>query len=253
MTSAPTDKVVLVTGGSRGIGAATAKLAAEKGYDIVVNYAGNYAAAKDVTDYAKNLDRRALAVKADVSDEAQVLAMFDEIDKAFGRLDALVNNAGVVGLDSRVEAMTADRLKHVFGINVIGSFLCAREAIKRMSMAHGGKGGHIVNVSSAASRLGAATTQVDYAATKGAIDVMTKGLALELGGEGIFVNAVRPGLIDTDIHATSDIADRAQTLASTVPIGRAGSAGEVADVILWLMSEQASYVTNSIIDVAGGR
>ena len=253
MTSALTDKVVLITGGSRGIGAATAKLAAEKGYDVVVNYAGNHAAAKDVTDYIEGLGRRGLAVKADVSDEAQVLAMFDEIDKVFDRLDALVNNAGVVGMDSRVDAMTADRLKHVFGINVIGSFLCAREAIKRMSTAHGGKGGHIVNVSSVASRLGAATTQVDYAATKGAIDVMTKGLALELGGEGIFVNAVRPGLIDTDIHATSDIVDRSQALASSVPIGRAGSAGEVADVILWLMSEQASYVTNSIIDVAGGR
>lgn len=247
------NKVVLVTGGSRGIGAATAKSAAAKGYDVVINYAGNITAAKEVAEHIKNLGQRSLIVKADVSDEKQILDMFEAIDSEFGRLDALVNNAGVVGNDSRVDAMTAERLTHVFNINVIGSILCAREAIKRISIVHGGRGGHIVNVSSAASRLGAPGSQVDYAATKGAIDVLTKGLALELGSEGIFVNAVRPGLIDTDIHASSDIVDRAQTLASSVPIGRAGSAQEVADVILWLMSEQASYVTGSIIDVAGGR
>ena len=253
MESPGQSKVVLVTGGSRGIGAATAKSAAENGYDVIINYAGNNAAAQHVADSVQASGQRSLIVKADVSDEAQILDMFSAADKAFGRLDALVNNAGVVGPDSRVDAMTADRLRHVLNINIIGSILCAREAVKRMSTKHGGSGGHIVNVSSAASRLGAPGSQVDYAATKGAIDVFTKGLALEVGGEGIFVNAVRPGLIDTDIHASSDIADRAQTLASTVPIGRAGSAQEVADVILWLMSEQASYVTNSIIDVAGGR
>ena len=245
--------VLLVTGGSRGIGAATALLAAERGYAVAVNYAHNSLAADEVVRQIRASGGQAMAVQADVGVEAQVVAMFKRIDAKLGPLTALVNNAGVVDVASRVDEVTTDRLRRLFDINVLGSFLCAREAILRMSTRHGGTGGCIVNVSSVAARLGGAGQYVDYAATKGAMDTFTIGLAQEVANEGIRVNAVRPGIIDTDIHASGGQPDRAGRLAPLVPMRRAGSATEVAQSILWLMSEQASYSTGAFIDVAGGR
>lgn len=246
-------KVVLVTGGSRGIGAATALLAAERGWSVAVNYSTNSLAADEVVRQIRAAGGHAIAVQADVGDEAQVMAMFARVDAKFGRLDALVNNAGVVDVAQRVDGMTAQRLKRMFDINVIGAFLCAREAVRRMSTRHGGEGGSIVNVSSAASRLGSPNQYVDYAASKGAIDVMTIGLAKEVATEGIRVNAVRPGLIETEIHASGGMPDRVRELAPQVPMQRGGSAREVANAILWLMSDEASYTTLSLVDVSGGR
>jgi NAD(P)-dependent dehydrogenase (short-subunit alcohol dehydrogenase family) len=247
------DEVLLVTGASRGIGAATARLAARRGYAVAVNYSSNREAADAVVrDIAKG-GGRAIAVQCDVADEAQVLAMFDRVDGELGRLTALVNNAGVVDVSQRVDEMSLARLERMFGINVIGSIVCAREAIKRMSTQHGGRGGAIVNVSSAASRLGSPGQYVDYAAAKGAIDAFTLGLAKEVAAEGIRVNAVRPGLIDTDIHASGGIPDRVQRLAHQVPMQRGGTAEEVAEAILWLLSPEAGYVTMSLLDVSGGR
>lgn len=245
--------VLLVTGGSRGIGAATALLAAERGYAVAVNYAHNSLAADEVVRLIRASGGQAMAVQADVGVEAQVLTLFKRIDAKLGRLTALVNNAGVVDVASRVDEVTTDRLRRLFDINVLGSFLCAREAILRMSTRHGGAGGSIVNVSSIASRLGGAGQYVDYAATKGAIDTFTIGLAQEVATEGIRVNAVRPGVIDTDIHASGGQPDRAGRLAPLVPMRRAGSAKEVAQSIVWLLSEQASYTTGALIDVTGGR
>ncbi len=245
--------VLLVTGGSRGIGAATALLAAERGYAVAVNYAHNSLAADEVVRLIRASGGQAMAVQADVGVEAQVVAMFRRIDAKLGPLTALVNNAGVVDVASRVDEVTTERLRRLFDINVLGSFMCAREAILRMSTRHGGAGGSIVNVSSVASRLGGAGQYVDYAATKGAMDTFTIGLAQEVASEGIRVNAVRPGIIDTDIHASGGQPDRAGRLAPLVPMRRAGSATEVAQSILWLMSEQASYSTGAFIDVAGGR
>ncbi|HZY16070.1 MAG TPA: SDR family oxidoreductase [Ramlibacter sp.] len=247
------DEILLVTGGSRGIGAATALLAARKGYRVVVNYASNEAAAQDVVRAIRAGGGTAAAIQADVADEGQVLAMFARIDQEFGRLTALVNNAGVVDQPQRVDEMSLQRLKRIFDINVIGSFLCAREAVRRMSTRHGGPGGAIVNVSSAASRLGSPAQYVDYAAAKGAIDVLTQGLAKEVGGEGIRVNAVRPGLIDTEIHASGGLPDRVKELAHLVPMQRGGSAEEVAQAIVWLLSPEASYTTMSLVEVSGGR
>jgi len=247
------DEVLLVTGASRGIGAATARLAARRGYAVAVNYSSNREAADAVVrDIAKG-GGRAIAVQCDVADEAQVLAMFDRVDGELGRLTALVNNAGVVDVSQRVDEMSLARLERMFGINVIGSIVCAREAIKRMSTQHGGRGGAIVNVSSAASRLGSPGQYVDYAAAKGAIDAFTLGLAKEVAAEGIRVNAVRPGLIDTDIHASGGIPDRVQRLAHQVPMQRGGTAEEVAEAIVWLLSPEAGYVTMSLLDVSGGR
>jgi NAD(P)-dependent dehydrogenase (short-subunit alcohol dehydrogenase family) len=245
--------VLLVTGGSRGIGAATALLAAERGYAVVVNYAHNSLAADEVVRQIRASGGQAMAVQADVGVEAQVVAMFKRIDAKLGPLTALVNNAGVVDVASRVDEVTTDRLRRLFDINVLGSFLCAREAILRMSTRHGGAGGSIVNVSSVAARLGGAGQYVDYAATKGAMDTFTIGLAQEVANEGIRVNAVRPGIIDTDIHASGGQPDRVGRLAPLVPMRRAGSANEVAQSIVWLLSEQASYTTGALIDVAGGR
>lgn len=247
------EQVLLVTGASRGIGAATALLAAGKGYAVAVNYAANSAAADAVVAEIRAAGGKAVAVQADVAREEQVLAMFRQIDTQLGPLTALVNNAGVVDVTARVDEMSVARLKRMFDINVIGSMVCAREAIRRMSTRHGGPGGAIVNVSSAASRLGAPGQYVDYAAAKGAIDAFTIGLAREVGAEGIRVNAVRPGLIDTDIHASGGIPDRVRQLAHQVPMQRGGTAQEVAQAIVWLLSPEASYTTMSLIDVSGGR
>ena len=246
-------QLVLITGGSRGIGAATALLAARQGYAVAVNYSANSLAADEVVRQIRQAGGQAMAVQADVAIEAQVVAMFEKIDAKFGRLSALVNNAGVVDQTTRVEAMTLARLQRMFEVNVFGSFLCAREAVRRMSTRHGGAGGAIVNVSSVAARLGAPGQYVDYAAAKGAIDTFTVGLAKEVAAEGIRVNAVRPGLIETGIHASGGLPNRAWDLAPQVPMQRPGSAEEVAESIVWLLGEGASYTTGALLDVAGGR
>ena len=246
-------KVVLITGASRGIGAATALLAASKGYAVAVNYSANSLAADEVVRLIRASGGTAITLQADVAVEADVLAMFKKVDAKLGRLTALVNNAGVVDMPSRVDAMSLERLQRMFAINVFGTFMCAREAVKRMSTRYGGAGGAIVNVSSAAARLGAPGQYVDYASAKGAIDTFTVGLAKEVALEGIRVNAVRPGIIDTNIHASGGLPNRAKDLAPQVPMQRAGTAAEVAEAILWLISEKSSYTTGSFIDVAGGR
>ncbi|MDO8718703.1 MAG: SDR family oxidoreductase [Polaromonas sp.] len=246
-------QVVLITGASRGIGAATALLAARQGYAVAVNYTANSLAADEVVRQIRQAGGQAMAVQADVAVEAQVVAMFEKVDAKFGRLSALVNNAGVVDQTTRVEAITLQRLQRMFEVNVFGSFLCAREAVRRMSTRHGGSGGAIVNVSSAAARLGSPGQYVDYAAAKGAIDTFTLGLAREVAAESIRVNAVRPGIIDTDIHASGGLPDRVRDLAPQVPMQRAGSAEEVAASIVWLLGDGASYTTGALLDVAGGR
>ena len=246
-------KTLLITGGSRGIGAATALLAAQHGYAVAVNYATHSAAADEVVRKIRAAGGRAFSVQADVAVEKDIMAMFKKIDIEFGRLDALVNNAGVVDQTSRVDAMTMARLQRMFAVNVFGSFLCAREAVKRMSTGGGGIGGAIVNVSSAAARIGSLGQYVDYAAAKGAIDTFTIGLAKEVAAEGIRVNAVRPGIIETDIHASGGLPNRARDVAPQVPMQRAGSAEEVAQSIVWLLSDAASYTTGALLDIAGGR
>ena len=247
------DKVLLVTGGSRGIGAATCLLAARQGWAVAVNYTANSLAADEVVREIRAQGGRAMSVQADVAMEAQVLRMFEQVDAKFGRLTGLVNNAGVVDVTARVEDMSVARWKRMFDINVIGSLICAREAVRRMSTRHGGSGGSIVNVSSAAARLGSPGQYVDYAAAKGAIDAFTIGLAKEVGGEGIRVNAVRPGLIETDIHASGGLPNRVKDLQHQVPMQRGGTAEEVAEAIVWLLGEGARYTTMSLIDVSGGR
>jgi NAD(P)-dependent dehydrogenase (short-subunit alcohol dehydrogenase family) len=246
-------QILLITGGGRGIGAATAVLAARRGFAVAVNYTSNSLAADDVVRTIRAGGGTAIAVQADVGDEAQVLAMFEKVDAKLGRLTALVNNAGVVDVQARVDEMSVARLERMFRINVIGSFVCAREAVRRMSTTHGGSGGSIVNVSSAASRLGSPGQYVDYAASKGAIDTFTLGLAKEVANEGIRVNAVRPGLIETDIHASGGMPERAAMLAPTVPMKRTGTPEEIAGAILWLLSPEASYTTAALLDVSGGR
>ena len=246
-------RTVLVTGGGRGIGAATSLLCAQHGWAVAVNYASGEAPAEAIAAQIRAAGGTALAVRADVSAEAQVLAMFATLEGELPPLGALVNNAGVVDVQARVDVMSLPRLQRMFAINVFGSFLCAREAVKRLSTKHGGRGGVIVNLSSAASRIGSPGQYVDYAAAKGAIDVFTMGLAKEVALEGIRVNAVRPGIIETEIHASGGLPDRAKQMAPLVPMQRAGSAAEVAQAILWLMSDASSYTTGSIVDVTGGR
>ncbi|MBM3398485.1 MAG: SDR family oxidoreductase [Betaproteobacteria bacterium] len=247
------NKVLLVTGGSRGIGAATALLAARQGWSVAVNYTANSLAADEVVRQIRASGGQAMSVQADVADEAQVLRMYEHIDAKWGRLSGLVNNAGVVDVTARVDQMSVARWKRMFDINVIGSLICAREAVRRMSTRHGGEGGSIVNVSSAASRLGAPGQYVDYAAAKGAVDAFTIGLAKEVAAEGIRVNAVRPGLIETEIHASGGLPNRVKDLQHQVPAQRGGSAQEVAEGIVWLLSDAASYTTMSFLEISGGR
>lgn len=246
-------QVVVITGASRGIGAATAHLAAERGYAVCVNYRRQQAAAEQVVAAIENLGGRAIAIAADVASEPEVIRLFEAVDQQLGPVTALVNNAGILEPQMRVEQMDAGRLHRTFSTNITGSFLCAREAIKRMSTHQGGQGGAIVNVSSVASRLGAAGEYVDYAASKGAIDAMTIGLAQEVAAVGIRVNAVRPGFIYTDIHASGGEPNRVDRVSATVPLQRGGQPVEVANAILWLLSEEATYTTGSFIDIAGGR
>ena len=253
---------LLITGGSRGIGAATAILAAQRGWDVAINYTRDAAAAEAVAAQVRAQGRRALVVQADVADEVQVLAMFATVDRELGVLRGLVNNAGVVDVAARIDEGSVARWQRMLGVNVIGSMLCAREAVLRMSTRHragtwtaagGGRGGVIVNLSSAAARIGAAGQYVDYATAKGAIDVFTLGLAREVAMEGIRVNAVRPGIIETEIHASGGQPGRAAQMAPLVPMQRSGTAAEVAAAIVWLLSDEASYTTGSVVDVAGGR
>ncbi len=246
-------RTVLVTGGGRGIGAACSLLCARQGWAVAVNYANDASAARAVVGQIRAAGGTALEIRADVADEAQVLAMFESVERELPPLGGLINNAGVVDVVCRVDAMSLARLQRMFSINVFGSFLCAREAVKRLSTAHGGPGGAIVNVSSAAARLGSPGMYVDYAAAKAAIDTFTLGLAREVAAEGIRVNAVRPGIIDTDIHASGGQADRLRQIVPQLPMRRVGRADEVAQAICWLMSDAASYTTGTVVDVSGGR
>ncbi len=248
-----TNRVLLITGASRGIGAATARLAASRGYDVCVNYRRNRAAADAVVDACHAAGARAAAVPADVAVEGDVVALFQACDRTLGPVTALVNNTGILETQMRVESMDAARLARVFATNVTGSFLCAREAIRRMSPKHGGAGGAIVNVSSGASRLGSPGEYVDYAASKGAIDTLTIGLAQEVADDGIRVNCVRPGFIYTDIHASGGEPNRVDRVKQFVPMKRGGQPEEVAHAILWLLSDEASFTTGAFIDVTGGK
>jgi NAD(P)-dependent dehydrogenase (short-subunit alcohol dehydrogenase family) len=242
---------VLITGSSRGIGAATAWRCAEAGWDVALNFARDATAAQALAARIQARGRRTLMLQADVADEAQVAAMFEQLDRAGGRLAGLVNNAGIVAPSARLEAMTPERWRRLFDVNVIGTLLCCQQAAQRMSTRHGGAGGAIVNLSSRAAEFGSAGIYVDYAATKGAVDTLTKGLARELIGEGIRVNGVRPGIIETDIHADSGLDPHGA--ADTIPIQRLGRPEEVADAIVWLLSDAASYTVGAMLDVAGGR
>ena len=245
--------LVLITGGSRGIGAATARLAASRGYDVAFTYLQRAETANSLVAELTATGARALAVQADVSSEADVLRAFATVDRELGTITALVNNAGILEQQMRLDAMTVDRWTRVLTTNVVGSFVCAREAVLRMSTRHGGAGGAIVNLSSIASKVGGANEYVDYAASKGAIDSMTVGLAREIATEGVRVNGVRPGPIRTEIHASGGEPGRVDRIGPSIPIGRGGEPEEVAATVLWLLSEEASYITGTIVDVSGGR
>ena len=245
--------ILLITGGSRGIGAATAALAATRGYAVCVNYKSNEKAGRAVADAIVEAGGRAVAVQGDVAIESDVVRLFETCDAKLGTLTALVNNAGILETQARVESIDAARLQRVLAANVIGAFICAREAIKRMSTKRGGKGGAIVNLSSRAAVLGSPNEYVDYAASKAAVDTLTIGLAQEVAQEGIRVNAIRPGVIDTDIHASGGEPNRVDRVKAGVPMRRGGTAEEVANAIMWLLSDEASYTTGSFLDVSGGR
>lgn len=247
------EKVILVTGGSRGIGAATARLAAQRGYAVGINYLHNESVAQALAESICQTGGRAIALQADVAVEAEVMRLFEQLDATLGPVMALVNNAGILEQQLRVEAMDVARWQRVFATNVIGAFVCAREAVRRMSTKHGGRGGAIVNVSSRAAVLGGANEYVDYAASKGALDSFTVGLAHEVATEGIRVNAARPGVIYTDIHARGGEPQRVERVKAAVPMKRGGQPEEVAEAILWLLSEEASFVTGTFLDVSGGR
>lgn len=249
----PAPPIALVTGASRGIGAATARLLAERGHDVAINYTRNAAEAEAVAADVRACGRRALLVRADVADEGAVLAMFRAVDQGLGRITALINNAGIVDMKARLDEMSTARFRRMLDVNVLGTLLCSREAVKRMSTRHGGSGGTIVNLSSIAASLGAPAMYVDYAASKGAIDSLTLGLGRELALEGVRVNAVRPGIIDTEIHADSGDAARAHKSAALIPMERPGTAREVAQAIAWLVSDESSYVTGTVLAVSGGR
>ena len=250
MTQRP---VLLVTGGSRGIGAAVCRLAARQGWDVAVNYAANRAAADAIVSDVKAEGGNDIAIKGDVGSAQDIISMFQTVDKHFGRLDGLVNNAGIVDAQQRVDEMSVERLERMMRVNVSGSILCAAEAVRRMSSRHGGKGGAIVNISSMAAVLGSASQYVDYAASKAAIDTFTIGLSREVANEGVRVNAIRPGVIDTDIHASGGLPNRARDLAPSIPMQRPGTAEEIADAVLYLLSPTASYITGAILNVSGGR
>ncbi|MFS8147270.1 SDR family oxidoreductase [Rhizobium sp. BR 249] len=250
MSGAP---VVLVTGGSRGIGAAVSRLAARQGWRVAVNYASNRAAADAVVASITEAGGEAMAIEGDVGNAADIVSMFAAVDRHFGRLDGLVNNAGIVDYPQRVDEMAAERIERMLRINVTGSILCAAEAVRRMSSRHNGRGGAIVNISSMAAVLGSPAQYVDYAASKAAIDTFTVGLAREVAAEGVRVNAVRPGIIETDIHASGGLPDRPREMAPSIPMQRTGTPEEVADAILYLLSASASYITGAILNVSGGR
>ncbi|MCO4318699.1 SDR family oxidoreductase [Phyllobacterium sp. 21LDTY02-6] len=246
-------RTILITGGSRGIGRSAAILAGQRGWSVGVNYIGNKQAADEVVKAVADAGGKAIAIKGDVADEADVVAMFERTVAELGPLDGVVVNAGIVAPPQRLMDMSAERMRRIFDVNVLGAYLCARESVRRLARSSGGKGGSIVLLSSAAARLGAPGEYVDYAGAKGAVDTLAIGLSKEVGPEGIRVNAVRPGLIETDIHASGGQPDRARRLGVTAPLGRAGTADEVGESIVWLLGDASSYVTGAIIDVTGGR
>ncbi|MET0254258.1 MAG: glucose 1-dehydrogenase [Luteibacter sp.] len=245
--------LILITGGSRGIGAATARLAAAQGYDVAISFVSDEGAARAVVSEVEAGGRRALAVRADSADSAQVVALFDAIDREFGRIDVLVNNAATLARQSRMEDLGVERMRRIFAVNAIGPILCAQQAVKRMSHRHGGRGGAVVNVSSASARLGSPNEYVDYAASKGALETFTIGFAKEVAREGIRVNCVRPGHIYTDMHASGGEPGRVDRVKDSIPMGRGGQPEEVARAILWLASDSASFVTGTFVDVTGGK
>ncbi|RKQ96850.1 NAD(P)-dependent dehydrogenase (short-subunit alcohol dehydrogenase family) [Kushneria sinocarnis] len=244
--------IMVITGGSRGIGAATAKLAAERGYQVAVNYRSDSAAAEQVVSEIEQAGGRAIAVQADMAVEADIVRLFETVDRELGRLDVLVNNAGIIDRVARVDEMSFERVDRMMRINVTGPFICAREAVRRMSTKHGGRGGAIINISSAASHRGGSGEYVDYAASKGAIDTFTEGLAKEVAAEGIRVNAIRPGVVRTEIHASGGNPDKPDNSSSGIPMGRAGEAREIATGVLWLANEEASFTTGARLDIDGG-
>ena len=253
MASETEARLILVTGGSRGIGAATARLAAQEGYDVAISFVSDEAAALAVAADVEALGRRALAVRADSADPEQVEHLFSSIDREFDRIDVLVNNAAIIARQSRLEDLGVDRIQRIFAVNAIGPILCSQQAVKRMSRRHGGQGGVVINVSSASARLGSPNEYVDYAASKGALETFTTGLAKEVAREGVRVNCIRPGHIYTEMHATGGEPGRVDRVKDTIPMGRGGQPEEVARAILWLASDEASFSTGTFLDVTGGK